>query len=89
MPFYTFKCPSCKVEIDILQGMNDSAPICKKCSEASLDIHKPVMEKLISIPAKPKFKGKGFYETDYKKKGIGMKKGEADNYLRDISKGKK
>ena len=28
MPFYTFKCPSCKKEKDVLQGMNDDAPIC-------------------------------------------------------------
>ena len=28
MPFYTFKCPSCKKEKEVLQGMNDKAPIC-------------------------------------------------------------
>ena len=28
MPFYTFKCPSCKKEKDVLQAMNDKAPIC-------------------------------------------------------------
>ena len=28
MPFYTFKCPSCEKEKDVLQGMNDKPPIC-------------------------------------------------------------
>ena len=28
MPFYTFKCPSCKKEKEVLQGMNDKSPIC-------------------------------------------------------------
>lgn len=28
MPFYTFKCPSCKKEKEVLQGMNADAPIC-------------------------------------------------------------
>ena len=28
MPFYTFKCPSCKKEKEVLQSMNDNAPIC-------------------------------------------------------------
>tara|TARA_B100000519_G_C13899903_1_gene277084 strand:- start:210 stop:383 length:174 start_codon:yes stop_codon:yes gene_type:complete len=28
MPFYTFKCPSCDKEKEVLQGMNDKAPIC-------------------------------------------------------------
>ena len=28
MPFYTFKCPSCEKEKEVLQGMNDKEPIC-------------------------------------------------------------
>tara|TARA_Y100000361_G_scaffold150971_1_gene167521 strand:- start:368 stop:544 length:177 start_codon:yes stop_codon:yes gene_type:complete len=28
MPFYTFKCPSCKKEKEVLQGMSDKAPKC-------------------------------------------------------------
>ena len=28
MPFYTFKCPSCKKEKEVLQGMDDKEPIC-------------------------------------------------------------
>ena len=53
MPFYTFKCPSCKVEKDILQGMNDPTPICKKCSKASVGIHEPEMERIYKPNAKP------------------------------------
>ena len=32
MPFYTFKCPSCKKEKEVLQGMNDKPPTCSECS---------------------------------------------------------
>ena len=28
MPFYTFKCSSCKKEKEVLQSINDKAPIC-------------------------------------------------------------
>ena len=28
MPFYSYKCPSCKKEKEVLQNMNDKAPIC-------------------------------------------------------------
>jgi len=53
MPFYTYKCPSCNKEEDILQGMNDPAPICKKCSKASVEIHEPIMERVYKPNAKP------------------------------------
>ena len=66
MPFYTFKCPSCKKEKDMLQGMNDKAPI---CDGVELKRHPVVlMERVFKSTAKPQFKGSGFYETDYKKK---------------------
>ena len=58
MPFYTFKCPSCKKKKDVLQGMNDKAPICDGVK----------MERVYTSVGKPQFKGSGFYETDYKKK---------------------
>ena len=53
MPFYTFKCPSCKIEEDILQGMNDPAPICKRCSTHSVGIHEPEMKRIFKPNAKP------------------------------------
>ena len=69
MPFYTFKCPSCKKEKDMLQGMNDKPPI---CDGVELKRHPVVlMERIFKSTGKPQFKGSGFYETDYKKKGGG------------------
>ena len=66
MPFYTFKCPFCKKEKDMLQGMNDKPPI---CDGVELKRHPVVlMERVFKSTAKPQFKGSGFYETDYKKK---------------------
>ena len=61
MPFYTFKCPSCDKEKEVLQGMNDKAPICDGVK----------MKRVFKSTGKPQFKGNGFYETDYKKKGGG------------------
>ena len=69
MPFYTFKCPSCKKEKEILQGMNDKPPI---CHGVEMKRHPVVlMERIFKSTGKPQFKGSGFYETDYKKKGGG------------------
>jgi putative FmdB family regulatory protein len=28
MPFYTYKCPSCDKEKEVLQKMNDKPPLC-------------------------------------------------------------
>ena len=68
MPFYTFKCPSCSREDEILQSMNASNPVCERCVEASCGTHIPEMKRVFKSTGKPKFKGKGFYETDYKRK---------------------
>ena len=66
MPFYTFKCTSCSRVEEIQQKMDESAPTCKRCVDSSLGIHTPIMERVWKPTGKPKFKGKGFYETDYK-----------------------
>jgi len=68
MPFYTFKCPSCCKEENILQGMDKPIPICQKCTDASCGVHLPKMKRVFKSTGKPKFKGSGFYETDYKDK---------------------
>jgi predicted nucleic acid-binding Zn ribbon protein len=68
MPFYTFKCPTCSVVEEVNQGMNKPAPKCKKCDTHSVGIHIPIMERVWQPTGKPKFKGSGFYETDYKRK---------------------
>tara|TARA_R110002020_G_scaffold405775_1_gene615801 strand:- start:761 stop:970 length:210 start_codon:yes stop_codon:yes gene_type:complete len=67
MPFYTFKCPKCKIVKEVLQGMNDSPPICKKCSTI-LPRNNVKMQRVFTNVGKPQFKGSGFYETDYKRK---------------------
>jgi|TARA_R110000824_G_scaffold19141_7_gene74631 putative FmdB family regulatory protein len=53
MPFYTFKCPSCNIEEELLQGMNDDLPICKRCDESSVGIHIPTMLRVFKANAKP------------------------------------
>ena len=68
MPFYTFKCPSCKKVDEIQQSMKAPAPVCRRCVNASCGIHIPEMERVYGHTAKPQFKGEGFYETDYKQK---------------------
>ena len=65
MPFYTFKCPSCNKEEELLQGMNDELPLCEKCD---LENHIVEMKRVFKSVGKPKFKGSGFYETDSKGK---------------------
>jgi len=67
MPFYTFKCPSCNKEEELLQGMNDELPICNDCT---IMVPRSIVEmkRVFKSVGKPKFKGKGFYETDYKDK---------------------
>ena len=68
MPFYTFKCPSCNKEEEVLQSMTTADPVCKSCVSASCGIHIPEMERVFKSIGKAKFKGSGFYETDYKNK---------------------
>ena len=58
MPFYTYECPKCKKEKDVLQKMNDKAPTCDGVE----------MKRIFTSIGKPQFKGSGFYETDYKRK---------------------
>ena len=68
MPFYTFKCPKCKIEKDVMQGMTDEPPVCDKCSKM-VPRNLVEMKRVFKSTGKPQFKGSGFYETDYKKKG--------------------
>ena len=65
MPFYTFKCPSCNKEEELLQGMNDELPLCEKCDLKNYIVE---MKRVFKSVGKPKLKGSGFYETDYKDK---------------------
>ena len=67
MPFYTFKCPECEDVKEVLQGMEDVPPLCKKCTKM-VPRNIVEMKRVFKSTSKPQFKGSGFYETDYKKK---------------------
>jgi len=67
MPTYTYKCEKCEHKFKEFQKMTDE-PI-KKCPECGGKV-----KKLISPGAGVIFKGKGFYQTDYKTPGTGSKK---------------
>jgi len=68
MPFYTFKCPECKKEKEEIREMGDTKePTCSECSTI-LPRRYVYMKRIFTKIGKPQFKGKGFYETDYKKK---------------------
>ena len=79
MPFYTFKCPNCDIEKDILQSMDSPNPKCDDCAECGCNradgtcgcggkMKSVEMKRLFKSTGKPQFKGDGFYETDYKTK---------------------
>lgn len=60
MPIYEFICGSCGKQGEFVKSMADFKQDCPDC--------KKPMDKLVSIPASPVFKGSGFYSTDYKNK---------------------
>lgn len=62
MPTYSYQCKRCSHIQDIFHGMSAKPAVkCDKCGG-------PCM-KLLGTGAGIIFKGSGFYETDYKKKG--------------------
>jgi putative FmdB family regulatory protein len=62
MPTYEYKCPKCETVFDVFQKMTDKhAAKCPKC--------KAKAERQLSGGHGIHFKGTGFYETDYKRKG--------------------
>ena len=71
MPTYSYRCPACGREYDRLQKMSDSTLVeCPDCGTQG--------ERQISAGISFVFKGSGFYETDYKRKGETHTKDEAD-----------
>lgn len=61
MPLYEYSCKKCGV-VEVRQSINDEPlKTCPTC--------KGGIKRLISVTGAPQFKGKGFYQTDYKKKG--------------------
>ena len=60
MPIYEYACKSCGHALDWLQKMDDNPLVdCPECGQ-------PALKRLISAP-KFRLKGKGWYETDFKK----------------------
>jgi putative FmdB family regulatory protein len=70
MPTYEYQCKKCGHKFEKLQKMTDD-PV-KKCPEC-----KGVVARMIGAGAGIIFKGKGFYQTDYKCSGAPAKKTEA------------
>ena len=63
MPTYQYVCDKCHHEMEVIQSM--TAKKMKKCPECG----KLTLTRLIGGGSGIIFKGSGFYETDYKKKG--------------------
>lgn len=63
MPTYEYECSACGHGFEVLQSMMDKKLTkCPKCGKSKL-------QRLIGSGSGMIFKGNGFYETDYKRKG--------------------
>ncbi len=59
MPTYDYKCLNCSYKFEVFQSMNSKLiEECPKCGGK--------VKRLIGAGSGPIFKGKGFYQTDYK-----------------------
>lgn len=56
MPVYVYTCDECKIEKDFLLKIDHEIPVCEKCGN-------PMTKHL--QPSIVKYKGKGFYATEY------------------------
>jgi putative FmdB family regulatory protein len=72
MPLYEFQCKQCGHRFERIQSF--SAPDEKECP-----VCKGEVERLISTPARPHFKGSGFYSTDYAAKPSGSAKSDGNS----------
>lgn len=61
MPLYEYQCKKCGHRFERIQSF--SAEDVKECPVCHGEV-----ERLISTPARPQFKGSGFYSTDYNSK---------------------
>lgn len=69
MPIYEYECPICYATKEVLQKVDELPPwaCCAVSTESGpVDIR---MRRIMSAPARAQFKGSGFYETDYKRRG--------------------
>jgi putative FmdB family regulatory protein len=63
VPTYEYKCKACDHRLEAFHSMSAKPLVdCPECE-------KPELQKLISAGAGMIFRGSGFYETDYKRKG--------------------
>ena len=58
MPLYEYQCKKCGHRFELIQSFSAEDP--KECPVCQGEV-----ERLISTPARPHFKGSGFYSTDY------------------------
>lgn len=82
MPTYEYECQKCRHQFEKFQSMKDK-PLqkCPKC--------RGKVKRLLGAGAGIIFKGSGFYETDYKKKGsggVGSKGSKASSSIDSKSK---
>ncbi|HKF22017.1 MAG TPA: FmdB family zinc ribbon protein [Candidatus Angelobacter sp.] len=70
MPLYEYQCKKCKHRFEKIQKFSDR-PV-KKCPECGGPV-----EQLLSAPA-VRFKGSGWYVTDYARKGASSSESGAD-----------
>ena len=68
LPLYEYQCRRCKHRFERIQLFSD--PILKTCPECG-----GTVDQLLSAPA-IRFKGPGWYQTDYARKGSGKSGGE-------------
>jgi putative FmdB family regulatory protein len=61
MPLYEYQCKKCGHRFERIQSF--AAEDVKECPVCHGEV-----ERLISTPARPQFKGSGFYSTDYSSK---------------------
>jgi putative FmdB family regulatory protein len=69
MPLYEYQCQKCGHRFERIQRFSD--PMVKKCPDCGGKV-----EQMISAPA-VRFKGSGWYVTDYAKKGSGAPKSDS------------
>jgi putative FmdB family regulatory protein len=63
MPIVEYKCQRCDHTFENVEFSEEDKPTyCADCMSAD------TLVRVFPLPSKPQFKGKGFYETDYKKK---------------------
>jgi putative FmdB family regulatory protein len=67
LPLYEFECNSCGQRFERIQKFSASAPDCPECGKKT--------RRLLSAPA-IRFKGAGWYVTDYAKKAKPKETGE-------------